>query len=158
MIQKIIKNIFPETADNNYRGSKIALYVFMIIVAVTLVRSGIHIFAPDGGAQSIAGFPLNSYSDAASSLVILIFALWGASQLLMGLVYLVVLLRYKSLIPLMYVLIFIEYVSRMLLGVFKPAVSTHVVPGGVGDYIMIPLALIMLFLSLINIKNINKRA
>ena len=123
---------------------------------MTLIRSSIHIFTPDGGVQSIAGFPLSSYPDAASSLVVLTFSLWGASQLLMGFVYLVVLLRYRSLIPLMYVLIFIEYLSRMLLGVFKPVISTHVIPGGVGDYIMIPLALIMLFLSLINNREINK--
>ena len=156
MLKNIIKHIFPETADNNYQGSKVAFYVFVLIVFVTLVRSCIHIFAPDGGAQSIAGFPLDTYSMAASSMVILTFSLWGASQLLMGLIYLVVLLRYRSLIPLMYVLIFIEYLSRVLLGIFKPVVSTHVVPGAVGDYIMIPLALIMLFLSLANNGKVSK--
>ena len=156
MIKSILKYIFPKTADNNYRGSKIALYVFLLIVAITLIRSSIHIFTPDGGARSIAGFPLNTYSDAASSLVILIFSLWGASQLLMGFMYLVVLLRYRSLIPLMYVLIFIEYLSRLLLGVYKPVVSAHIVPGGIGDYIMIPLALIMLLLGFNGYIKLNK--
>jgi len=145
---KIIDAILPEKITNEFKGHKIAFYVFIGIVVMTLVRSCIHIFASDGGAQSIAGFPLNTYPEAASSMIILIFSLWGASQLLMGFVYLIVLIRYKGLIPLMYVLIFIEYLSRFLLGVFKPAISTSVIPGGVGDYIMIPLSLIMIILCI----------
>ena len=129
--------------------------LFIGIVVMTLVRSCIHIFAPDGGAQSIAGFPLNTYPETASSMIILIFSLWGASQLLMELVYLIVLIRYKSLITLMYLLIFIEYLSRFLLGVFKPAISTHVIPGGVLDYIMIPLSLIMIVLSIRSNKKVS---
>ena len=147
---KIIDSILPKKITNEFEGQKVALYTFIVIVLITLVRSCIHIFAPDGGAQSIAGFPLNTYPEAASTMIILIFSLWGASQLLMGIVYLIVLLRYKGLIPFMYVLLFIEYLSRFLLGIFKPAISTHVIPGGVLDYIMIPLALVMLFLSLRN--------
>jgi len=143
---KIVETVLPGQISNDFKGHKLVLYVFIVILAMTLVRSLIHVFAPDGGAQSIAGFPLNTYPEAASSLIVLIFSLWGASQLLMGFVYLLVLIRYKSLIPLMYVLIFIEYSSRLLIGFFKPAVSTHVVPGGVGDYIMIPLSLLMLVL------------
>jgi hypothetical protein len=145
---KVIDLVLPEKITNEFKGHKITLYVFIGIVLMTLVRSCIHIFAPDGGAQSVAGFPLNTYTESASSMIILIFSLWGTSQLLMGIVYVIVLIRYKSLIPLMYILLLIEYVSRFLLGVFKPAVSTHVIPGGVLDYIMIPLAIIMLFFSI----------
>jgi hypothetical protein len=143
---RIIDVVLPQKVTNEFKGNKIALYVFIVIVIMTLVRSCIHIFAPDGGAQSIAGFPLNTYTESARSMVILVFSLWGASQLLMGIVYLVVLIRYKSLITFMYFLILIEYLSRMLLGFFKPAISVHTIPGGVLDYIMIPLALFMLIL------------
>ena len=152
---EIIDAILPEKITNEFKGHKIALYVFIGVIVITLVRSCIHIFSPDGGAQSIAGFPLNTYLEAASSMVVLVFSLWGASQLLMGIVYVAILLRYKSLIPFMYVLLFIEYLSRFLLGVFKPAISTHVIPGGVGDYIMIPLSLVMLFLSIHENKKVN---
>jgi hypothetical protein len=145
---KIIDIILPKAITNKLKVNKIVLYTFSLITAITLVRSCIHIFAPDGGAQSIAGFPLDSYSTAASSMVILIFSLWGLSQLLMGILYLIVLLRYKSLIPLMYLLLFIEYTGRWLLGIYKPAISTHTVPGGVLDYIMIPLTLVILILCI----------
>ena len=131
--------------DNSFHGYRIAAIIFLLVTLVTIVRSCIHIFAPDGGASSIAGIDV---SVAGGSNIISLFALWGLSQVLMGLVYLVVYFRYKSLIPLMYLLILIEYTGRTLLGFIKPLEVTHIPPGAIGDYILIPLAAVMLILSL----------
>ena len=143
----MLEKVFPKTADNTYKGNKIALYFFYLITANTVVRSLIHTFAADGGAQSIATIPLDSFSTQASQTVILIFALWGLSQLIMGILYVIVAFRYKSFIPLMYVFILFEYVMRMVLGMMKPIVTTGTAPGGVGNYVMIALALIMFIFS-----------
>ena len=116
----MLERLFPKTADNDYRGNRIALWVFVPITVATLVRSGIHIFRADGGAQSIATIPLDTYSDPAATAVILVFALWGLSQLLLGLLYLVVLVRYRALIPLMYLTLILEYGGRLALGAWKP--------------------------------------
>ena len=140
--------IFPKTIDNSYNGNKLPLYLFYLLTTVTIGRSIVHLFAADGGAQSIATIPLNNYSTEAADVVIHIFAEWGLTQLLFGVLYAIVLWRYKSLIPLMYLFIFIEYTGRLLLTMYKPIVFEGTAPGGVGNYIMIPLALIMLVLSL----------
>lgn len=142
-----MNSILPKTIDNNYKGRKIALYFFSLLTVVTIVRSLIHMFSPDGGAQSIATIPLDTYSAAAASTVILIFALWGLSQLLMGVVFAIVAIRYKSLIPLMYLFIITEYVFRIILGSLKPIVTTGVAPGEIANLILIPLALVLFFLS-----------
>lgn len=147
-MKEILKRILPDQITNNYEGNMIAYFVFILIIVFTIVRSLIHLFALDGGAQSIAGFPIDTYTVGAKSMVILMFALWGASQILMGFVYIVVLIKYKSLISAMYVLIFIEYTTRLIFHFWKPAVSTHIVPGGVLDYVMVPVAIFMLILSL----------
>ena len=68
---------------------------------------------------------------------------------------LLVSVRYKSLLPFMYILLFLEYCFRALLGIMKPLVfeaGAGTPPGGYLDKIMIPLALIMLILSLITKK------
>ena len=80
--------------------------------------------------------------------VIHIPALWGLSQLMFGLLYVVVLWRYQAWIPLMWLLTVIEYSGRLFLTVAKPFEIRGTAPGAVGNYILIPLALIMLFLSL----------
>lgn len=77
-----------------------------------------------------------------------IFALWGLSQLLFGLLYIVVLWRYQALIPHMYLFIFVEYTGRLLLTFAKPIVTDSTAPGAIGNYILIPLAPLMLVLSL----------
>ncbi len=136
--------LFPKQITNELRSSRIIVLVFIVITIVTLVRSCIHLLAPDGGAGSIAGIDL---SIAGGGNIIAIFALWGLSQLIIGFVFLVVLLRYKSLIPFMYILIVIEYSGRIMIGYMKPLLVTHVPPGAIGNYIMVPLAVLMLILS-----------
>ena len=135
--------VFPKQLDNSFRGNRIAVIVFALITVFTLARSCIHIFAPDGGASTIAG--INTSVEGGSN-VISMFAFWGLAQLLMGLVYLAVFFRYKSLIPFMYMLIIIEYSGRVLIGMVKPLIVSHTPPGAIGDYILIPLAIMMLML------------
>ena len=136
--------LFPKQIDDEPHGNRVIVWVFALITLVTLARSCIHLFAPDGGAGSIAGIDL---SGAGGGNLVSLFALWGLSQLILGFVFLVVLLRYKSLIPFMYVLILIEYSGRIIIGYVKPLVVTHIPPGAIGDYIMVPLAILMLIIS-----------
>lgn len=143
-----LTRLFPRQADNSYQGSPIALWVFIVITFGTLARSLVHMFASDGGAQSIATIPLDSFTENGAASVILIFALWGLSQLLLGLIYVIVLWRYRNLIPLMYLLMIFEYAMRIALGEMKPIETTGTAPGAIGDYVIVPLATVMLLLSL----------
>ena len=144
----MLEKLLPNTIDNQYKGNKIALYFFYLITVVTIVRSCIHMLKDDGGAQSIATIPLDSYSENAAAVVILIFSLWGLSQLLMGIFYAIVAVKYKSLIPLMYVFLFLEYTIRIGLGSMKPIVTTGQAPGGIANLVFPPLTLVLFFLSL----------
>jgi hypothetical protein len=146
--------LLPSAIDNQFRGLKLAQYAFLILTAATLVRSLIHVFAPDGGAQSIATIPLASYSGEAAATVILMFSLWGLSQLLMGIVYLVVYIKYKSLIPAMYVLMIVEYAMRIVIGQMKPIVTSGTAPGSIGNWIMVPVCILLLALSLIKKRTV----
>ena len=140
--------IFPKTIGNTYSGNIIPKILFYIVILFTIVRSLIHIFAHDGGAMSIATIPLDKYPSAAANTVIYLFGVWGLSQLIMGVFYLIVSLRYKSLIPLMYIFVAFEYAMRLVIGHMKPVVTAGTAPGAVGNYILIPLALTMFFLSI----------
>jgi len=122
--------------------------VFVAITVLTIGRSLTHILLPDGGAQSIATIPLDDFTANGAAAVIHIFALWGLSQLMFGLLYALVLWRYQALIPLMWLFILIEYSGRLLLTFAKPFEIVGTAPGAVGNYVFIPLALIMLVLSL----------
>jgi len=146
----MLERLFPQNKTNAYRGNPIAKWVFVLLTIVTIARSLVHMFSSDGGAQSIATIPLDSFTVNGADVVILLFALWGSSQLLIGIIYGFVLWRYQALIPLMYLLMIFEYGMRIVLGAIKPIETTGTAPGAIGDYIIIPLAIIMLVLSLRN--------
>lgn len=143
----MLDKILPATIDNTYRGNRVALIVFYLLTFITVVRSCIHIFKFDGGAQSIATIPLDTFTHGGAAVVILIFAYWGLSQLLFGLLAVIVALRYKSLVPLMYAFFIAEYVGRFAISIFKSIETTGTAPGGVINYILPPLLLVMLLLA-----------
>ncbi len=143
-----ISLILPKIVDNNYRGQNIAKYFFYVLTVITVVRSCIHLLSPDGGAESIATIPLTNYSEQASQSVILTFALWGLSQLIIGLFYTIVALRYKSLLPLMYIFLCFEYTMRLVLSIIKPIITEGTAPGSIANYIMIPLGILLFLLSI----------
>ena len=144
----MINKILPNIVDNNYRGKKIALWFFYLITAMTVVRSCIHIFKHDGGAQSIATIPLDTYTNGGAEAVIFIFAYWGLSQLLFGILYVIVAMKYKSLISLMYLSLLVEYGGRFIISLFKSLETVGQAPGGVGNYVLPIVCLIMFFLSI----------
>ncbi|MCP4821556.1 MAG: hypothetical protein GY883_20420 [Shimia sp.] len=149
----VLNRLFPAVFDNTFPGQRIALWVFYALTAVTLWRSWHHLTAPDGGAQSIATIPLDSYPAGAAATVIGIFALWGLSQLVIGLLYLMAAIRCRSLIPLFYLLMIAEYAVRMLIGGFKPVETAGTAPGAVGNLPLMVLASVMLVLCLIPRKS-----
>jgi hypothetical protein len=137
--------LFPSKADNHLRGSKWPLYLFILVAAIGVVRSCIHIFSADGGAGSIAGMNL---AVSGANEVIFAFALWGTEQLVYVLLQWIVILRYRSLIPCMWGVQLLETLGRMLVGQLKPITFAHTPPGQIGNYIFIPLCVLMLALSL----------
>ena len=144
-MKAILAIFFPAKADNTIRGNKIPLYFFILIAIIGTVRSCIHIFSPDGGAGSIAGMDLDV---SGANEVIFSFALWGAEQFIYALIQWVVILRYRSLIPLMWGLQLLETLGRMLVGHIKPVTFAHTPPGAYQNYLYLILAVAMLALSI----------
>jgi len=144
-MKNILEALLPAQADNTVRGTKLPVYVFTVISVVSLVRSCIHLLAPDGGAGSIAG--MNLAVDGAGGIVFA-FALWGSAQLIYAVIQLVVAFRYRSLVPFMYVLLIVETLLRQLVGHMKPVTFAHTPPGAIGNYVILPVAGLMLVLSL----------
>ncbi|NUN65449.1 hypothetical protein HCU40_11985 [Pseudanabaena biceps] len=144
-MKHIFDLLLPHQVDRTIHGMKLPVYVFIVIAIISFVRSCIHLFTPDGGAGSIAGIDL---SVAGADGIIFAFALWGSAQLIYSLIQLLVAFRYRSLVPLMYVLLILETLLREMVGHMKPIVFAHTPPGAVMNSIYLPLSFIMLILCL----------
>jgi hypothetical protein len=135
----------PPKIDNVIRGTKIPFTLFALYAIVSAVRSCIHLLSPDGGAGSIAGMDL---SVAGADGIIFAFALWGSSQLLFAIFQLLVVLRYRSLVPFMWLMLALEVLLRELVGAMKPVTFAHTPPGAIGNQLILPLAVGMVVWSL----------
>lgn len=81
-----------------------------------------HLLKADGGAQSISTIPLDSYSPSAAQNIVGLFARMGLEQLIFAVILMLVLFRYRAMIPLMYVLIVALYLGSKVVAQFKPLV------------------------------------
>ena len=136
-------------AQNDYKGYKAVVVIVVLLAIVSTVRSLIHIFLPDGGSNAIAGMVIPG---DANSAVIFTFAWTGLYQLLFAIILWIVLIRYRALIPLMILLMFFEELGLFLIPIFKPIASslmTHTPPEAIGNKLLLPLILILFFVSLI---------
>ena len=131
--------------SEDYERSRIAYYFLALIAIVSTVRSLIHIFALDGGANSIAGIAVDV--DGGVNIVV-IFAQWGASQLILAIFYWLAIVRYRFLIPFMLATVVLEQALRIAAGLLKPIDGAAPPPGAIGSYVLLQLSVLVLFLSL----------
>ncbi len=142
-----MKKIIPETIENKIPSNKFVYYFTWLLVAFNFFRSLEHIFNEDGGAESIAGIPLESYSSEAANNIISIFAQWGFSQLVLACILLLVVLKMREFIPLMLLIIALENILRGVVGLYKPLILGDAPPGAVSPIIGL-VTLAVFFISI----------
>jgi len=80
----------------------------------------------------------------AARTILFAFALWGSAQLIYALIQWLAIFRCKSLVPLMWAVQILETLLRILVGHLKPDTFAHTPHGAIGNYIHLPLAVLML--------------
>jgi hypothetical protein len=153
-MKELLKVFFPTHANNRILGSKIPFYAFVLIAIIGTVRSCIHMFAPDSGLSSIAGLNLNI---SGAEDVIFFCSQWGAEQLIYVIIQWIVIIRYRSLIPVMWFIQFLETFLRMFIAHIKPIIFTHTPPGAIENKIYLPLSLGMVLYALVSAVRDNRR-
>jgi hypothetical protein len=140
--------LLPQPIDNRYSGSKIALWLFGLIVFVHIVQSVMVIFNGYSIAQSADGIPLETYPAAAAQTILAIFMTASLRRLIISLICAVVLFRYRSVVPLMFVVLGLNYLGGQVIFQFVPLVRVGTPPGVVVNLIMFGLTILGLAFSL----------
>ena len=149
----VLDVLIPRAADNNYRGGRVPLYFFYALVAVTTFRSWVHFLKDDSGVNSIASIVLFSGTPDPNHVVYMFSSLWGSQQVIMVMLYLIVLVRYRNLIPLMWALMVVEVVFRLSVGFIHPLTPEYYVrtpPGKIGNLPLLLVSGVMLALAVRN--------
>jgi hypothetical protein len=128
-----------------FRGPSLAWWFTSAYLVLVTVRSLIHVFAPDGGAQSIATIDT---SVAGGHNIIAIFGQWGAIQLLLAALLWLLIIRYPGFVPLVLLVLLAEPVLRSAVGHLKPLVTMGTAPGAALNWVAVPVLMAALWLAL----------
>ena len=120
-----IKQLLPRE-DSLFKGFPAVRVMTALFLLLVIARSCIHLFAEDGGAQSIAGIDI---SVVGGDNTIAIFHQWGAIQLLLGALLTLLFFRYPGFTPLILLTLAMDPVSRAIAGAMMPLTTEGTPPG-----------------------------
>ena len=121
-VRAVGRQLLPETIDNTYSGRGAALWIFALLLLMKLIMSVNTIFNGRNVASDADGIPIDDYSDAAAQTILAMFAIAAFAHLMITLAGILVLVRYRSAVPMMFALFLIEHLGRRLLLQFVPIV------------------------------------
>ena len=144
----MFSQLLPRQIDNSYRGFKVALWLFAFVVLVKVVMSVNSIFNGASVASSADGIPLDTFTPAGSQAVVSLFGLSAFSRLMICLLGILVLVRYRAMVPLMFAVLLLDHLGRRLVLYFLPIPRTAGSPGSAINLVLLGLMILGLGLSL----------
>jgi hypothetical protein len=142
--------MFPEN-PKEYRGFPVVRLITLAFLLIVVVRSAIHLFSPDGGAESIAGIDT---SVAGGGNIIALFHQWGAIQLLFAGLLAVLFFAYKGFTPLVILFLALDAPMRALAGQMGAVESTRTPPGEALNW---PVFVVLAILFAVSIVKNNSK-
>ena len=137
--------LLSPSTNADYRGSILSAGFLALSGVLTLVPGMIHYFLPDGGAGVIAHIDLATRADT----IVAIFAWYGAMQIPFGILVLVIALRYRTLVPLVLLLLLVmQSLSAFAAWFWKGARGDHHPPEHYASVVFVGLGVIFFILSL----------
>ena len=141
--------LFPKSADNNFLGYKLVFYIFIPFLLLMTWRSIIHMSFEEFGLHGIANVKVLTGNPDPMPLIYAFFSVWGLIQLIFCAFAWVVIIRYRSLIPLIILAFLIEWSVRVFTSsaiVNNPIYSDGITPGMVyAPYMTLFLFLLFVF-------------
>jgi len=114
--EAMLDRLFPKQADNRFEGLRPALWLLGFLIFLKLAMSLNSIVNTESVAVGADGIPLASYGPEAARQVLLLFALLSVGQLALALMALAVLIRYRALVPFLYLVLLAELAVRRIVG------------------------------------------
>jgi hypothetical protein len=143
----MLDSLIPTPADNRYRGNRLGLWLFCLMPIKIAMGANVMLNAPTV-AQSADGVPVQTFDANARSAFLFVFAAWGLCQLILGLASLVVVLRYRSLVPLAFLALLLEQAGRKLLHIRWPIEHVGSSPGNTINAVLLGVMALGFVLSL----------
>jgi hypothetical protein len=144
----MFESLLPRSADNRYVGRQPALWIFGLLTLMKLVI-GINSITNGWSVLTNAdGIPLASYPAGAAQTIVSVWALLGLARIVLCVIYLVVLVRYRSLVPFFYILFLLQNFAGDLVLRYLPLARVGAPPASLINNLFLALTLLGLLLAL----------
>ena len=144
----MLDELLPRRLDHEYRGNKLALWLFGLVVAMKSAQSLAIILNGYPTARDADGIPLDSYTPALAQTVVAVLAQGSLWRLFFCFLCVLVLLRYRSAVPLMFALLALNYLAAQLVLKFVPLARVGTPVGPLVNLLLFVVMLVGLGLSL----------
>jgi len=124
----MIDRILPRAIDNQYHGARAALWMLGILVLLKGAMGANSFLNGRLVAMRADGIPLDTFTPAGADTVVAFLGLWGLSLLLFSLLGVLALVRYRAMVPLVFVLLLAEHVGRKLILLALPVAHAGASP------------------------------
>ena len=153
----MLDHLLPRTIDNDYRGQKAALWLLGLLLLMKTSMGLNSILNGYKVATSADGIPLDTYPPAAARTIVALFGIWGLGHFMICLLGILVLIRYRRMVPFIFALFLFEQLSRKLILQFRPIVRTGNPPASAINLALLALMVVGLALSLWSRGNVQVR-
>jgi hypothetical protein len=99
-------------------------------------------------ATTADGIPLDTFPPAAADAIFSMFAIWGFAHFMICLLCILVLFRYRAMVPFMFLFLLLEHLGRKLVLYFIPIDRSGTPPGTYVNLILLGVMIAGLVLSL----------
>jgi hypothetical protein len=147
----MLDRLFPTPLDNaGYRGHPAALWLFGLVVFFKTAIGVGTMFNGRNAAPNADGIALASFGELGADAFVSLFAAWGLAQLTLGMLCVLVLVRYRALVPFMFVVLLFEHLVRKLIFVLLPIarISAESAPGFYINVAIVAVMVVGLVLAL----------
>jgi hypothetical protein len=149
----MLERIFPKQFDNSFRGHFLAVWLFGIAMLMELAMGTNSLVNTRTVASLADAIPLDRYSNGGAETVIALFALAGLFRVLLAIQGLLVVVRYRSMIPFMFLVLLILHLGSKVLLVIHPIARSGVPSAQLGSafvYLIIAMLFIGFAFSLVS--------
>lgn len=126
----MLSRLFPKQFDNDYKGYTLAIWLLAPVALVTLTQSVTSIVMTRQVLVTADRIPLDRFGANEAETVVVLFSIAAVYRMLVPLLCLLAVIRYRAMIPLTYLLLSIAFIGNRFLLLLHPIERTDGPPTG----------------------------
>ena len=144
----MLSRLLPPVVNFTYTGSRVSLWLLGLVLFLKLAIALGAIFNGHYAASVADGIPIDSYTPQGTQAFLSVFASLGLSQLILSLLGVLLLLKYRPLVPIYLLVLLVEYLARKGVNAYMPIARSGNAPGGAINWAIFGVMLLAFVLSM----------